>query len=325
MNALVLVGKEQPLSYENVAIPTVNDGEILVQIKAAALNHRDVWIQKGMYAGIQYPTILGSDGAGLTLDNQEVIINPSLNWGENPRTQGKDFNILGLPTNGTFAEYVKVPTENIFPKPVHLSFEQAAALPLAGVTAFRALFSKGQAQKGDKVLISGIGGGVALFALQFALAAGCEVWVTSSSEEKIAQAMAMGASGGISYQQEGWAKSLVAQTGGFDVIIDSAVSEGFADLVNICAKAGGRVVFYGATSLGMVQNIKPAIVFWKQISILGSTMGNPTEFAEMLDFVNIHKIIPTIDESFALRDGNAAMQKMAQGKQFGKLVLSNVL
>lgn len=322
MNALLLVAKNQPLMYEDVAMPTVDDSEVLVQVKTAALNHRDVWIQKGLYAGIKYPTILGSDGCGITTDNQEVIINPSLDWGENPRAQSKAYHILGLPTDGTFAEYVKVPKSNLFVKPQHLSFEQAAALPLAGLTAYRALFTQGQAQSTDKVLISGVGGGVALFAMQFAIAAGCEVWVTSSSEEKIAKAISMGAKGGINYSQEGWAKQLVSQAGPFDVIIDSAVSEGFADLVHTCAAPGGRVVFYGATALGNIQGIKPAIVFWKQISIIGSTMGNSSEFASMLELVSQKNIIPIVDAVFALRDGNAAMKKMDEGKQFGKLVLT---
>lgn len=322
MNALLLVAKDQPLMFEDVAIPTPSENEVLVQIKAAALNHRDVWIQKGLYAGIKYPTILGSDGCGITSDNQEVIINPSLDWGDNPRAQSKAYHILGLPTDGTFAEYTKVPKSNIFSKPKHLSFEQAAALPLAGLTAYRALFTQGQALKGDKVLISGIGGGVALFAMQFAIAAGCEVWVTSSSDEKIEKAMAMGAKGGINYKQEGWAKQLLGQAGAFDVIIDSAVSDGFADLVHICAAPGGRVVFYGATSLGNIQGIKPAIVFWKQVSIIGSTMGNNSEFEAMLQLVNQKNIVPIVDEVFSLQDGNAAMKKMDEGKQFGKLVLS---
>jgi zinc-binding alcohol dehydrogenase/oxidoreductase len=322
MKALVLVAKEQPLMFEDVALPIPTEHEVLVKLNAAALNHRDVWIQKGLYAGIKYPTILGSDGCGITSDNQEVIINPSLDWGENPRAQSKAYNILGLPTDGTFAEYIKVPVSNVFAKPKHLSSEQAATLPLAGLTAYRALFTQGQAQQqGDKVLISGIGGGVALFAMQFAIAAGCEVWVTSSSDEKIGKAIALGAKGGVNYKETGWAKQLVSQTGGFDVIIDSAVSDGFADLVHICTAPGCRVVFYGATSLGSIQGIKPAIVFWKQISIIGSTMGNHSEFAAMLNLVENKQIIPVIDEVFELKDGNAAMLKMEEGKQFGKLVL----
>lgn len=323
MKALVLVGKDQPLMYEEVAVPIAEANETLVEIKAAALNHRDVWIQKGLYAGIKYPTILGSDGVGNTLDGRAVIINPAIDWGNNPLAQQKSFHILGLPTDGTFAQYVKVPTKNIYDIPTHLTPAQAAALPLAGLTAYRALFTKGQAEKGQKVLISGVGGGVALFAMQFAIAQGCEVWVTSGNDDKIAQAMAMGATAGINYKEEAYAKKLLTQTGGFDVIIDSAVSDSFADLVNTATAPGARVVFYGATALGNIQNIKPAIVFWKQLSILGSTMGNDAEFAKMIQFVNQHKIVPVIDEVFALRDGNAAMKKMDEGKQFGKLVLVN--
>ncbi|MFZ4543663.1 MAG: zinc-binding dehydrogenase [Saprospiraceae bacterium] len=322
MKAMILVAKDQPLMYEDIEMPITEAGEILVELKAAALNHRDVWIQKGLYAGIKYPAILGSDGSGKTLDGRHVVLNPSLNWGPNPHVQGKSYTILGLPTDGTFAEYVKVPVENVFDKPSHLNFEEAAAFPLAGLTAFRVLFTKGHAVAGDRVLISGVGGGVALMAMQLAIAAGCEVWVSSGSDEKIEKAKAMGAKGGINYKSEGWAKQLVALSGGFDVIIDSAVGDGFADLINICALPGGRVVFYGATSLGNIQGIKPAIVFWKQISIIGSTMGNPQEFAEMLKFVEKHQIKPVVDQVFALQDANAAMKKMDEGKQFGKLVLA---
>lgn len=322
MKALKLIAKDTPLAYEEVAMPIVDAHEVLVELRAAALNHRDVWIQKGLYAGIKYPTILGSDGAGV-VDNQAIVINPSLDWGDNPRTQSKAYSILGLPTDGTFAQYVKVPKDNIAPMPSHLDFAQAAALPLAGLTAYRALFTKGQAIAGDKVLISGIGGGVALFALQFAVAKGCEVWVTSSSDDKITRAIAMGAKGGVNYREDAWCKALIAKSGGgFDVIIDSAVSDSFADMVNITAAPGARVVFYGATALGNIQNIKPAILFWKQISIHGTSMGNNEEFASMLQFVDNHEIVPIVDAIFALNEGNFAMQKMDEGKQFGKIVLS---
>ncbi|MBL7815803.1 MAG: zinc-binding dehydrogenase [Saprospiraceae bacterium] len=327
MKALVLVGKNEDLAFQEVEKPQNTDpkdssgkGSVVVKVKAAALNHRDVWIQKGMYAGIKYPTILGSDGAGETEDGTAVIINPSINWGENPRFQSKKYEILGLPTDGTFAEYIKVPAENIVPKPEHLTFEQAAALPLAGLTAYRALFTRCQIKAGEKVLISGIGGGVALFALQFALAAGCDVWVTSSSGEKIARAVSMGAKGGYNYRTEGWSKTALAETGGFDCVIDSAAGTGFADLIKACA-AGARVCFYGGTN-GAISGLSPQIVFYKQISIFGSTMGSTQEFNDMVAFVEAHKIVPVVDEVFTLENGNAAMKKMDEGKQFGKLVLS---
>ena len=333
MKALVLVAKDQPLMFEEVENPSVlpsdnvsptstthEEDSTIVTLKAAALNHRDVWILKGMYAGIKYPSILGSDGAGELPDGTAVIINPSINWGDNPAVQRKDFRILGLPDSGTFAEYVKVPTENIHPKPAHLSFEQAAAIPLGGLTAWRALMTKCQPKAGEKVLISGVGGGVALFALQFAVAVGCEVWVTSSSEDKIESAKNLGATDGINYRTEGWGKTLMEQSGGFDIIIDSAAGDGFTDLIGLC-RPGGRIAFYGATTLGKITNLDPRRIFWSQITIFGSTMGSPQEFAAMIQFIDEHKIIPVVDSVFELRDGNAAMKKMDEGKQFGKIVL----
>lgn len=329
MKALILVAKDQPLMFEEVNIPSyehqdhadTEGGYSVVKLKAAALNHRDVWISKGKYAGIKYPSILGSDGAGELPDGTAVIINASINWGSNPAVQQKDFRILGLPDNGTFAEYVLVPTENIHPKPSHLSFEQAAALPLAGLTAWRVLMTKCQAKAGDKVLISGIGGGVALFAMQFAIATGCEVWVTSSSEEKIDRAKSMGAKGGINYTKEGWSSDLLELTGGFDVIIDSAAGEGFTEFISLCLP-GGRIAFYGATTLSKITDLDPRRIFWNQITIYGSTMGTSEEFAAMLRFVEQHSIVPVIDSIFELRDGNAALKKMDEGKQFGKIVLN---
>ncbi len=323
MKALVLVSKDQPLSYKDVEMPLHTEGSVIVKLAAAALNHRDVWIQKGMYAGIKYPSILGSDGAGTTEDRQSVIIKPSINWGDNPRFQGKNFQILGLPMDGTFAEYISIPNGNIVKMPEHLTFQQAAALPLAGLTAYRALFTRCQIKAGEKILISGIGGGVALFALQFALAAGCEVWVSSSSEDKIAKAVAMGAKGGFDYRTEEWSKTALATMGGFDCVIDGAAGSGFSELVKAC-QPGARLCFYGGTA-GLLSGISPQVVFYKQLTIMGSTMGSSAEFNEMVSFVSAHKIVPIVDEVFTLSDGNEAFMKMAKGQQFGKLVLSMIL
>lgn len=320
MKALVLVGKDVPLELQEVNEPQPQANESIVTLKAAALNHRDVWITKGLYAGIKFPTILGSDGAGLTADNQAVIINPGINWGDDERFQSNNYEILGLPRNGTFAQKIVVPSQQLVVKPKHLNFEEAAALPLAGLTAWRALFTKCQARAGERVLISGIGGGVALFALQFAVAVGCEVWVTSSSAAKIAEAVALGAKGGALYTAEGWAKDFGKKTGGFDVIIDSAAGSGFADLVKLC-KAGARICFYGGTR-GAISGVSPQIVFYKQIAIFGSTMGSDKEFSDMINFVSAKKIKPIIDSVYTLAQGNQACQKMDEGKQFGKIVLS---
>ena len=319
MKALVLQGEKQALSYKEIDDLQPADGKVVVDIKAAALNHRDVYITQGLYPGIVFPIILGSDGAGL-FEGREVIINPSLTWGDNPNVQQKHYKILGMPDNGTFAEKVLVSPDKIHDKPAHLTFEQAAALPLAGLTAFRALFTKCQLKKGEKVLISGVGGGVALLACQFAIAAGAEVYVTSGSEEKIAKAIELGAKGGTNYRSDAWHKTLAQLAGGFDVILDSAGGDGFANLLK-AANPGGRIAIYGGTR-GKIQNLSPQIIFWKQVSILGTTMGNDQDFKGMLDFVNQHQITPVVDNVFDLKDGNAALERMDKGLQFGKIVLS---
>ncbi|MBC6990331.1 zinc-binding dehydrogenase [Hymenobacter sp. BT491] len=330
MKALVLDGINQPLQLRDVPTPTPAPGEVLVQLRAAALNHRDVWIQKGQYAGLKFPCILGSDGAGIVaelgegvdeaLRGQAVIINAGHDWGDNPRAQGKSFKILGLPEQGTFAEYVSVAAHYVHPKPEHLSFEQAATLPLGGATAYRAAFTRAGIVAGERVLITGVGGGVALLALQLALARGAEVWVTSSSAEKIASAQALGAKGGANYKDENWAATLSKQAGGpFDVIIDSAAGPGFGALLDAAAP-GGRIVFYGATQ-GDIPQVAARKIFWKQLSVLGSTMGTEQDFADFVRLVQESKLVPVVDEVFALADGEAAMRRMDNGQQFGKLVL----
>ena len=252
---------------------------------------------------------------------KEVIINPSLGWGELTGYQDPErFRILGLPDDGTFAEYVKVPVENLVEKPAHLSFEEAAALPLAGVTAFRALMTRAGVRAGEKVLITGIGGGVALFALQFAVAAGAEVIVTSGSVEKLDKAMAMGAAGGANYTEKGWVEKLKSLAGAFDVIIDGAAGDGVNDLFDL-AMPGGRVVLYGATR-GNPSGVVARRVFWKQLNVLGSTMGSPEDFRSMIAWVSEHRIRPVVDRVFPFKEGEAAFRWMDDGMQFGKIVIS---
>src|SRR6201996_1163327 len=286
MKAIVLEAADKPLAFKEVDKPTLQPGEALVKIKAAALNRRDYWITIGKYASLQYPTILGSDGAGIVAEvgsatdehwlNKEVIINPSNNWGDHDEFQSKDFKILGLPDDGTFAEYVKTRAEYLYDKPAYLSWEQAAATPLAGLTAYRALFTKGKAKKGDTVLISGVGGGTGAFALQWAVAAGCRVFVTSGSSEKIEQARQLGALAGVNYKAQDWAEELKHLSGGFDVIIDSALGEGFAKFPDLC-NPGARMVYFGATA-GDMPAINGRKVYWKQLQILGTTMGTAHDF-----------------------------------------------
>lgn len=318
MKALVFQAAHEALLYQEMDAPQAREGHQVVRLRAAALNHRDVWISQGLYPGIRPGVVLGSDGMGLA-DGREVIINPGMNWGDKPSVQGKDYHILGMPSHGTFAEEVLVRSDKIVHTPLHLSPEEAAALPLAGLTAYRALFTKCRLRKGERVLISGVGGGVALFALQFALAAGAEAWVTSGSEWKIEQAVNMGATGGINYKQADW-RAFGKESGGFDVIIDSAGGDGFANLVEL-ARPGGRICFYGGTR-GKINHLNPQIIFWKQLSIFGSTMGTDAEFRDMVNFVGDHEISPVIDSVYPLKDGNEAFQRMANGLQFGKIVLT---
>jgi zinc-binding alcohol dehydrogenase/oxidoreductase len=331
MHALVLEAANQPLQLKEVADPLPGPGEAVVAIQAAALNHRDLWIQKGQYAGLKFPIIPGSDGCGRVVDcgegvdgfwkGQQVIINPGLDWGDRAEVQAGKFRILGLPDDGTFAERVRVPASQLFHQPSHLDIQHAAALPLAGLTAYRALFSRAKLQSGEQVLVTGVGGGAALFALQFAVAAGASVFITSGSDEKLRRAVELGATGGANYKKSDWADQLKTQAAGeFDVIIDSAGGEGFAQLIDLAAP-GGRIAFFGATA-GNPTGFDMRRVFWKQLSILGTTMGSPSDFAAMVRFVEDHRLVPLAEKSFPLREGNAALATMEAAEQFGKIVLT---
>jgi len=330
MKALTLQAPKTPISCQDIPQPTPTKGQVLIQLKAAAINHRDVYITQGLYPGVVTPIILGSDGTGEIVQlgegidpswlHESVVLNPSIGWEDALGVQPEEYQILGMPQNGCFAEYIAVDLKQVHKKPKHLSSEQAAALPLAGLTAYRALFSRAQLQKNERVLISGVGGGVALLACQFAIAAGAEVYVTSGSEEKIEQAIALGAKGGVNYKEENWHKTLLKKAnGGFDVIVDSAGGDGFKYFLDL-ANMGGRIVFYGGTRGSF--KVNPQKVFWKQLSLLGSTMGNAKEFGEMLGFVAQTQLIPVVDSTWKLEDGVAAFDYMDQGKQFGKIVFT---
>ena len=330
MKAAVLTGVNQPLQVQEFPDPQPGPHEVVVKVAAAALNHRDVFIQKGLYAGLKFPMILGADGAGVVTAvgaavaerwlGKAVVFNPGLDWGENPAAQSRQFRILGMPDHGTFAEFVRVPAENLGAKPDHLDWGQAAALPLAGLTAYRALFTRASLGDNDRVLITGIGGGVALLAMQFAVACGAQVYVTSGADEKLARARELGAAGGQNYHQPDWVKAFKAEVGGFDLIVDSAGGEGFNALLDLAAP-GGRVVLYGAT-LGLPNNFDLRRIFWKQLSVLGSTMGTADDFAAMLHFVETRQITPVVDQLFPLSEAERALRRMDDGQQFGKIVLS---
>lgn len=330
MKALVLTGnKPDPISIQEMTLPALQAGEVRVRVLAAALNRRDQWIRVGKYPGIKEGTILGSDGCGIveqvgdsSLEHwlgKEVVINPNIGWGPDPMVQAADYHILGMPTHGTFAEYVQVKADRLHEKPAHLSAEEAAAMPLGGLTAFRAVFTHGGLHGGKDILVTGIGGGVSQFAFQYGIAVGAGVYVTSGDDEKLAKAQELGVHKGFNYREEGWTKAAAKERGGFDVIVDSAGGKQFGDLVKML-KPGGVLVFYGASN-GLPEGIDLFRMFWNQSRIQGSTMGNDREFEDMLTFASAQTLRPIIDSVTPFADAVSAFDKMAQGKQFGKLVL----
>jgi zinc-binding alcohol dehydrogenase/oxidoreductase len=309
--------------------PHPGPGEAVVRLKAAALNHRDVWIRKGQYAGIKLPIILGSDGAGQVAEvgegvdsswiGRDVVIDPTLGWGSDGRVQDSAFQILGLPVDGTYAERVRVPAANLYPKPAHLSWEEAAAIPLASLTAYRALVTRARVQPGETVLVTGIGGGVATCALIIAKQLGAKVWVTSGHDSKLHAARAHGAEGGVNHRKDDWSKALISDIGSRpDIVIDSAGGETFNKALDVL-KPGGRLVTYGST-LGAAHNVEIRRIFWKQLNVLGSTMGSPSDFAGMLKLYE-GGLRPIIDKVFPLEQASDAHIRMEAGDQFGKIVL----
>ena len=328
MQALTFTAVNE-ITFTTAPEPQPAAGEAVVAIRAAALNHRDVWIKTGQYAGLKWPCQPGSDGAGVVMAvgdgvdaawiGREVVINPSFDWGSDEQTQGPNFTILGLPRAGTLAEKISVPVAQLSAKPAHLSWEEAAALPLAGLTAYRALFARARLRAGERVLVTGIGSGVAWFALQFAVLCGADVWVTSSSAEKIAKAIALGAKGGFHYTRAGWAVEATKIAGMFDVIVDSAGGAGFGDLIDLAAP-GGRIVFFGGTR-GNGPALPLRKIFWRQLSLLGTTMGSPANWSAMMEFVALHRVRPVVSEVFPLARAGEAFVLMERGGQCGKIVV----
>ena len=334
MKAMVLheLGGPGTLRFEDVPEPEPGPGETVVRLHAAALNRRDVFATRGQYPGARpeaLPVILGSDGSGEVVargdgaggpdEGTEVVINPALYWGDDPRKPGKEYRILGLPDDGTFAEFVKVPAESVFPKPSHLSHEEAAALPLGALTAYRALVTRGELKEGETVLVPGVGSGVATFVVQIAAALGARVFVTSSSDEKIEKAKEFGAEGGVNYNSDDWSKELKSMTGGVDLSVDLVGGEAFNALVSL-AKPGSRIVAVGATA-GPTPKAMTIRIALKHLDVLGTAMGTNEEFGAMLDLFAEHGLRSTINETFSLEETAAAMQHMEEGKGIGKIVL----
>lgn len=334
MKAMVLhdLGGPDKLSYEDIPEPEPGSGETVVRLHAAALNRRDVFVTRGQYPGAKaeaLPVILGSDGSGEVVargdgadgpdEGTEVVINPALYWGDDPRKPGKEYRILGLPDDGTFAQFVKVPAESVFPKPSHLSHEEAAALPLGALTAYRALVTRGEVREGETVVVPGIGSGVATFVVQMAAALGARVFVTSGSDEKVEKAKELGAEGGVNYNSEDWSKELKSMVGGVDLSVDHVGGEAFDALVSL-AKPGSRIVVFGATA-GPAPKVMTIRISLKNLDVLGTAMGTNEEFGAMLDLYAEHGLKPTINETFPLEEAAAAMKYMEEGAGIGKIVL----
>ncbi len=332
MQAVVLrqLGGPEVLQLEEMSVPAPGVGDVVIALRAAALNRRDIQVRTREEWADKMPFVPGSDGAGVVAavgagvrnvrEGDAVVICPSLWWGDNAECPSERFEILGGPSNGTYAQYVCVPAENVFAKPVHLSFAEAAAFPLAGLTAWRALITKAQIKPGERVLIPGIGSGVATFLVQIAKLAGARVWGTSGSAHKLERASGLGLSGGALYTDPDWPERIREQTGGgVDVVVDSVGTAAFDQCLDLLVP-GGRLVTLGVTT-GATTSLDIRKIYRRQLSIRGTMMGSLKEFRDLLAVVTIGAIKPVIDSTFSLASAAEAHHRMEHYEHFGKIVL----
>ncbi|HEX2173438.1 MAG TPA: zinc-binding dehydrogenase [Dehalococcoidia bacterium] len=324
-------GGPDVLRYVDRPDPEPGPGEVRVRLKTAALNRRDTSQRKN--AASPFPFIPGSDGAGIVdrvgpgvgdlAAGTEVVIFPSLNWFGGEEAPPRDFQILGGPTDGTHAELIVLKRAQIYPKPPPLTWEEAAAIPLAGLTAWRGLFTRGRLRAGETLLVTGIGGGVATFALSFGRLAGATVFVTSGDESKLARAAELGAAAGINYRANpAWSADVKKLTGGrgVDLILDSAGGEVWTECVR-ALRPGGRIVGLGMTT-GEISPIETRQVVMRQVDVRGTTMGNAREFEEMLRPYADGRLRPIVDRVYPLAQIGEGHRRMEEKDQFGKIVLS---
>jgi len=324
------------VQVEDVEAPEPGRGEVALKVLCAGLNHLDIWVRMGRTKQ-KMPHILGSEAVGIVTAvgenvesprvGEQVIVNPALSCGRcefcraGEQSLCTSFGIIGLNSDGTFAEQAVVPAANCYPKPPHLSDEEAGALALSYVTAWRMLMTRAQVKPGESVLIHGIGGGAALSALQLAKRIGAEVFVTSSSNEKLSRARELGADHTINYEKTSVVEWIRGHQGGrgVDVAID-AVGAATWPLDIACVRKGGRVVLCGVTT-GAKAETDLRTLYWNQLTVLGSTLGSIRDFEQMLAAVNVNQLRPIIDEVFPLERVRDAMAKMESARQFGKVVL----
>lgn len=326
------------LGLVDVDDPTPGPGEVVVRVRAAALNRLDLWTLSGsLRIEHRFPHVLGADGAGEVealgdgvtgmRPGSRVVVNPALSCGRCEACRAGEqslcttFAMLGEHVGGTFAERVRVPARNVYPMPSHLGFADAAALGVTYVTAYRMLFTRGHLAPGEWVLVTGIGGGLALALLDLARPVAGRVFVTSSSRDKLARAAELGADVGVDYTEKDVGRSVRAATGkrGVDLVVDSAGAASLDGALRALRK-GGRLVIAGATS-GPKGEVDLRRVFWNQLAIVGSTMGSDRDFSDMLRYVAGAGLRPVIDRTFALADARDALAYLDSGAAFGKVVL----
>lgn len=332
-------GGSEVLEVGDRPTPEPGPGEIRVRLVAAALNHLDLWVRRGIPGiALAFPHIPGADGAGIVdavgagvtgwAPGEAVVIQPGLFCGRCAFCgRGEEslcvrFRLLGEHVAGTLAEGVVVPAANVYRKPAALGWEAAAAFPLAYQTAWRLVMTAGALQPGETVLIHGIGGGVAAAALQIARLAGATVYVTSSGVDKLERARALGAEAGIHYPTENVRDRIRELTGrrGVDLVIDNVGTATWRDSIE-CVRRGGRIATCGATT-GNDAVTPINRVYWKQITIQGSTMANRQEFETVLSLVADGRLVPLVDSTFPLTDAPAAFARLERGAQFGKIVIT---
>ena len=338
MLASVLVKRDgrSVMEVQRLPRPEPGPGEVAVEVRAAALNHLDLYSrQQHAAASDAGPRIIGSDAAGVVCDvgpgvenwrgGEAVVLNPGLSCGRcescrrGEQSECPEFDIVGRGVPGTFAEGLVVPADNLYPKPEHLDFVAAAALPLAHLTAWRMVFRRGGLRLGQSLLIHGIGGGVALAALQLARLAGARVIVTSSSEQKLQRAKELGADHVVDYSAEKDVAAVVRQLTagrGVDLVIDTVGAATLSSSVS-AARSGGRVVVCGATT-GAEGSVDIRELFWRQIAVMGSTMGSQEDFRRMLEAVSVHRLVPVIDSVIPLAQAESALERLQRGGQLGK-------
>jgi zinc-binding alcohol dehydrogenase/oxidoreductase len=327
---LVEFGEDPRFEIQDVPDPVPGPGEVVVDLRAAAFNRRDRWVWTAP-GYCELPVTLGSDGAGVVSavgegvdgvrPGDEVVFDPTLNWGESEEHPTPQFDILGAPTDGTFAERVVVPAANVAAKPARLGWEDAAALNLGGLTAWRATVTCAGVGPGRTILVTGAGSGVSTFVIQIAVAHGARVFVTSSTDGKLSRARALGAEAGASYLEPDWPDRIRALAGGrLDAAVDSYGGPSWDGALKTL-RTGGALVSFGDTS-GPETTLTTDEVYWQWRRVIGTSMGSPREYRALLAHVEGARWRPVIDTVFPLEQFDAAVRRLGAGDRFGKVVLS---